>query len=90
MYFRSSNVDRQRRKSGARFLLYHSPIRPSSCSVTAPLHRVKGCDDCRCAFVDTTKNNSRRWCSIDECGKEAKMARYIAKRATRTRAARRA
>jgi predicted RNA-binding Zn ribbon-like protein len=52
-----------------------------------PLPRLKACDDCRFAFVDTTKNNSRRWCSMDDCGKDAKMARYIAKRAARTRAA---
>ena len=53
-----------------------------------PLARLKACDDCRYAFIDTTKNGSRRWCSMDDCGKEAKMARYIAKRAARTRAAR--
>ena len=52
-----------------------------------PLHRVKACDDCRYAFIDTTKNGSRRWCSMDDCGKQAKMARYIARRAARARAA---
>ena len=52
-----------------------------------PLHRLKACAECRYAFIDTTKNASRRWCSMDDCGKQAKIARYVARRAARTRAA---
>lgn len=53
-----------------------------------PLHRLKACSECRFAFIDDTKNGSRRWCSMDDCGKQAKMARYVARRAARNRAAR--
>jgi predicted RNA-binding Zn ribbon-like protein len=48
-----------------------------------PLDRVKGCGGCRYLFVDETKNRSRRWCSMDDCGTREKMRTYVAKRAAR-------
>jgi predicted RNA-binding Zn ribbon-like protein len=51
-----------------------------------PLERVKGCASCRFLFVDESKNRSRRWCSMDDCGAEDKMRKYVARRAaTRAR-----
>ncbi len=40
--------------------------------------RVKACraDDCRHAFLDTAKNRSRAWCSMQSCGNRAKVAAY--------------
>jgi predicted RNA-binding Zn ribbon-like protein len=46
-----------------------------------PTDRIKVCPSCGFAFLDTTKNRSRRWCSMDDCGKQEKMRRYVAKRA---------
>lgn len=46
-----------------------------------PLDRVKGCAGCRFLFVDESKNRSRRWCSMDDCGTTAKIRRYVARRA---------
>lgn len=44
------------------------------------LQRVKVCQpSCGWLFLDTTKNHSRRWCSMRECGFEAK-ARHQAER----------
>lgn len=39
--------------------------------------RVKQCpgDHCGWLFLDTTKRGNRRWCSMSECGQEAKTAR---------------
>ena len=51
--------------------------------VRGPLDRVKGCGGCRYLFVDETKNRSRRWCSMDDCGTREKMRTYVAKRAAR-------
>jgi predicted RNA-binding Zn ribbon-like protein len=36
--------------------------------------RVKVCaaPDCRWAFVDTSRNRSRRWCDMSDCGNRAK------------------
>ncbi|MCA2211750.1 CGNR zinc finger domain-containing protein [Jidongwangia harbinensis] len=50
------------------------------------LDRIKGCEGCRFLFHDESKNRSRRWCSMDDCGTAEKMRRYVAAR--RTRAAR--
>lgn len=40
--------------------------------------RLKACraDDCREAFLDTAKNRSRAWCSMQSCGNRAKVAAY--------------
>ena len=40
--------------------------------------RMKACraDDCRWAFLDTSKNRSRAWCSMDSCGNRAKVQAY--------------
>ena len=40
--------------------------------------RLKACaqDDCRWAFYDRTKNHSRRWCSMADCGNRAKARTY--------------
>jgi predicted RNA-binding Zn ribbon-like protein len=51
------------------------------------LERVKACGGCRYLFVDETKNGSRRWCSMADCGTRAKMRRFVARRsAARSRA----
>jgi len=40
--------------------------------------RLKACTDdgCRWAFYDTTRNRSRTWCSMEECGNKEKTRRY--------------
>jgi predicted RNA-binding Zn ribbon-like protein len=45
--------------------------------------RVKGCAGCNWLFVDESKNRSRRWCSMEDCGTHAKMRRYVARRAAK-------
>jgi predicted RNA-binding Zn ribbon-like protein len=42
------------------------------------LARVKMCegDDCGWLFLDTSRNQSRRWCSMSDCGNRAKANRY--------------
>ncbi len=42
------------------------------------LQRVKQCagDPCGWLFVDTTRNHSRRWCDINDCGNRAKAKRF--------------
>ncbi|MDG4832349.1 ABATE domain-containing protein [Solwaraspora sp. WMMD1047] len=51
---------------------------------TGPLDRIKGCGGCRFLFHDESKNRSRRWCSMDDCGTAEKTRRYVAARRTRT------
>jgi predicted RNA-binding Zn ribbon-like protein len=45
-----------------------------------PASHIKFCQACRFMFVDLSKNGSRRWCSMDDCGKAAKIARYLQRR----------
>jgi predicted RNA-binding Zn ribbon-like protein len=52
------------------------------------LDRVGQCADDRCGwlFLDTSRNRSRRWCSMENCGNRAKARRYYErKRAVRRR-----
>ncbi|HJZ76560.1 MAG TPA: CGNR zinc finger domain-containing protein [Vicinamibacterales bacterium] len=43
--------------------------------------RVRECGEpsCRWLFLDTTKNQSRRWCSMKICGNRSKAARFRAR-----------
>jgi predicted RNA-binding Zn ribbon-like protein len=40
------------------------------------LTQVKECPNCGWLFLDTSKNHSRRWCSMNTCGARDKMRRY--------------
>src|SRR5262245_38173396 len=52
------------------------------------LERVKACGGCRYLFVDASKNGSRRWCAMEDCGTEAKSKTYVARRRARAAEAR--
>ncbi|MCX6047885.1 MAG: ABATE domain-containing protein [Chloroflexi bacterium] len=46
------------------------------------LNRVKQCADdrgCGYFFIDTTRNHSRRWCTMESCGNRAKARRHYAR-----------
>jgi predicted RNA-binding Zn ribbon-like protein len=49
-------------------------------------HRVKRCAGCPWLFVDRSKNSSRRWCAMNDCGTHEKIRRYVERRAARRRA----
>ena len=53
--------------------------------ISGPLDRVKRCHACPWLYLDQSKNGSRRWCSMEDCGKAVKMSRYVAKRAAAAR-----
>ena len=46
---------------------------------------LQTCAGCCWMYLDRSRNHSRRWCSMADCGTEAKKRRYVSKR----RAARR-
>ncbi len=50
----------------------------------APEGRLKECPGDRCGwlFLDSTKRGNRRWCSMRECGTEAKLSRRRMRQAT--------
>jgi predicted RNA-binding Zn ribbon-like protein len=46
--------------------------------------RLKACraDDCRWAFYDSARNQSRAWCSMQSCGNRAKVHAFRSRRRT--------
>lgn len=50
--------------------------------VSSDLARVKECatDNCNWLFLDMSRNRSRRWCDMKDCGNRAKARRHYAKR----------
>ena len=54
---------------------------------TGPLGHLKICGNCRWLFLDQSRNHSRRWCSMDECGTQMKQRRFVERRRRRSRSA---
>jgi predicted RNA-binding Zn ribbon-like protein len=54
--------------------------------VSDDLRRVKRCARCPWLFLDNSRNHSRRWCDMNDCGKAQKIERYLARRAAARRA----
>jgi hypothetical protein len=47
------------------------------------IDRIKHCASCPWLFLDQSKNGRRRWCSMDDCGTNAKIRGDVAQRAAR-------
>ena len=56
----------------------HAVARDAADLLTGDRRRVKRCPahDCRWLFYDSSKNLSRRWCAMDDCGTLEKVRRY--------------
>ncbi len=54
----------------------------------AALARLRECAACRWLFLDHSRGAGRRWCSMADCGTEAKKRRYVQRRRERLRATR--
>ncbi len=59
----------------------HAIVRDAGALLTGDLRRVKRCPshDCLWLFHDDSKNLSRRWCAMDDCGTLEKVRRYRAR-----------
>jgi predicted RNA-binding Zn ribbon-like protein len=57
------------------------PLAESAAAVltSADVARVRQCGDDECAwmFMDTSRNHSRRWCDMEDCGNRAKARRHF-------------
>ena len=61
------------------------PLRPIAHAAVelltnGPLEHVKICGNCRWLFLDQSRNHSRRWCSMNECGTQMKQRRFVERR----------
>jgi predicted RNA-binding Zn ribbon-like protein len=63
---------------GARGAIGRILAEVSSAMADGTWSRMKACraEDCRWVFLDTAKNRSRAWCSMQSCGNRAKVAAY--------------
>jgi len=65
----------------------HTVARDAADLLTGDLRRVKRCPDhdCLWLFRDGSKNLSRRWCAMDDCGARDKVRRFRGKAEARAR-----
>jgi len=73
------------RKAGAtEFAMLLGPVVWSAAELltSGQCQQVKCCasDSCGWLFLDNTKNHSRRWCDMGDCGSRAKSKRYYRKK----------
>ncbi len=64
-------------------LLHPIASAASDLLVSEDLRRLKRCARCPWLFLDHSRNHSRRWCDMDDCGRAAKIELYVARRAAR-------
>jgi predicted RNA-binding Zn ribbon-like protein len=50
--------------------------------ISQELRKVKKCSDpvCGWLFLDISRNQSRRWCDMQDCGNRAKASRFYQKK----------
>ncbi len=60
------------------YIVWQIALSASELLTSGNLHRVKECfgDDCGWLFLDTSKNGSRQWCSMKDCGNLAKVKKF--------------
>jgi predicted RNA-binding Zn ribbon-like protein len=68
-------------RSGLERLLWPVALSAAELLVSDDLDRVKECatENCNWLFVDMSRNRSRRWCDMKECGNRAKSRRHYAR-----------
>jgi predicted RNA-binding Zn ribbon-like protein len=54
--------------------------------MTGEPHRVRECPPCGWLYYDTSKNATRRWCSMEGCGSKVKARRQYERQKARQRA----
>jgi predicted RNA-binding Zn ribbon-like protein len=47
---------------------------------SSDLSLVRACESCGWLFLDRTRNHSRRWCTMEDCGNREKVRRYRTRR----------
>ena len=77
-----------RKPGSSEFATLLGPVVWSAAELLASDHldKVKQCasDTCGWLFLDHTKNRSRRWCDMADCGSKAKARRYYHKKTNAT------
>ena len=78
--YEESGFSGKRTTGGSEFATVLGPVAWSAAELLTSenLDRIKRCADDTCGwlFLDNTKNRSRRWCDMGDCGSRAKAKRY--------------
>jgi len=78
--YEESGFSGKRTPGGSEFATVLGPVAWSAAELLTSenLDRIKRCanDTCGWLFLDNTKNHSRRWCDMGDCGSRAKAKRY--------------
>ena len=66
----------------AEFPVWVLALQAAELTTSPSLIKVRACDnaECRWLFLDTSKNQRRRWCDMSVCGNRMKSRRFKAKR----------
>jgi predicted RNA-binding Zn ribbon-like protein len=64
-------------------MLWPVAVAASDLLTSPQLSRLKKCAGCPWLFLDQSKNMSRRWCAMNDCGTHEKILRYVARRAAK-------
>jgi predicted RNA-binding Zn ribbon-like protein len=76
----------ERQAAGTKFAKLVGPVVWSAAELltSGKIDQVKCCasDTCGWLFLDNTKNHSRRWCDMADCGSHAKAKRYYRKKSS--------
>ena len=74
----------ERKAGGTKFAKLLGPVVWSAAELltSGKTDQVKCCasETCGWLFLDNTKNHSRRWCDMADCGSHAKAKRYYRKK----------
>ena len=64
------------------FPIWVLALKAAELTTSPSLIKVRACDnaECRWLFLDTSKNQGRRWCDMNLCGNRMKSRRFKAKR----------
>jgi len=59
-------------------IIWNTALSAADILVSDQINRVKQCrgENCGWLFLDTSKNGSRQWCDMKDCGNVAKVRRY--------------
>lgn len=67
--------------TGADAMLWRLAVDASDLLTSQEMNRVRECsgDTCSWLFLDRSRNRSRRWCDMADCGNRSKARRYYAR-----------
>jgi predicted RNA-binding Zn ribbon-like protein len=64
------------RDAGVDRLIWPAVWSAANLLMSDEVNRLGTCEGCNWLFIDTSRNHSRRWCTMEDCGNRAKVRRH--------------